>query len=230
VGERERVDDDVRGRTAKGGWSQANYQRSVDDDADHHLRHVAGELFALWQTEPFTRLVLGGPAQDVDTFAALLNNELRPALSPARLGLEAETATVADVRAALGPIIGQERSAAKDAALGELTEHLARASGAVTGVAGTLEALAERRVKTLVLGIGFAAAGVRCPSCGLLYPEGTDPCPADGTPVEPIGDLREAAVQAAVLQDATVFVIGEGSEIGPEPLLRGGGIAALLRF
>jgi peptide subunit release factor 1 (eRF1) len=45
-----------------------------------------------------------------------------------------------------------------------------------------------------------------------------------------VRDLREAAVEAAVMQDAGVTVIGEGSDPEPLVLRRGGGIAALLRF
>jgi peptide chain release factor subunit 1 len=226
----ESVTDDVHGQSHAGGWSQANLERSYDDEADHHLRHVAQEVYHAWQREPFERLILGGPLQDVDRFAELLHNDLRRALSPARLSLEAETATVPEVQAALLPLYDQERSAARAAALTELGTRVDRKSGATIGLADTLAALAERRVETLVLALDFAAHGGRCSSCGLLYPQDSGPCPVDGTELEPVADMREAAIEAAVLQDAGVVVIGEGSEIPPEVLLRGGGIAALLRF
>src|SRR6478672_11293285 len=40
------VEDDVRGRHDQGGWSQANYQRSIDKDAADHLKHAAEVAFA----------------------------------------------------------------------------------------------------------------------------------------------------------------------------------------
>ncbi|HZE06334.1 MAG TPA: hypothetical protein VE127_13980, partial [Solirubrobacteraceae bacterium] len=83
---------------------------------------------------------------------------------------------------------------------------------------------------TLVLARNFAAHGGRCPACGLLYPPGPSTCPADGTELAAVADLREAAIEAAVLQDAEVVVVGEGSETPPAALVRGGGIGALLRF
>ena len=230
VSELEQVTDDVRGRSHGGGLSQSNYQRGVDDDAEHHLRHVAQELHRLWQADRFDELVLGGSEIDTDQFREVIHNDLRPLLSDARLGLEPETATVAEVRSALIPLLVKERGAARAATLSELNERVDRSERAAVGIEATLAALAERRVERLVLAIGFAAEGGRCPSCGLLYAAGTDTCPVDDSALAPVPDLREAAVEAAVLQDAGVTVVGEGSEIPPPVLVRGGGIAALLRF
>ncbi|HEX4011800.1 MAG TPA: Vms1/Ankzf1 family peptidyl-tRNA hydrolase [Solirubrobacteraceae bacterium] len=228
--EEEQVADDVRGRPHRGGLSQANYQRGVDDDAERHLRHVAEDLYRLWQSESFHRLVLGGSEIDVDQFREVIHNDLRPLLSDARLGLEPETATVAEVRAALVPLLAQERAATQTAAVSALTERVDRGARAAVGIEPTLDALAQRRVERLVLAVGFAAQGGRCLSCGLLYAAGTETCPVDGSALEPVADLREAAVEAAVLQDAGVVIVGEGSEIPPSVLVRGAGIAALLRF
>jgi hypothetical protein len=228
--EAERVTDNVHRRHNQGGWSQANYQRSIDHDAEQHLRHVADELYRAWQREPFARLVLGGPEEDVDRFAELLHNDLRPTLSDVRLAVDVESSSVADVREALGPVFAGERAAAEARALAELGSRLAGDGAAASGLAPTLDALGQRRVETLVLSLNFAAAGARCRSCGLLYADASGSCPADGDALEPVPDIREAAVEAAVLQDAAVVVIGEGSQPPPSALAGGGGIAAVLRF
>jgi peptide chain release factor subunit 1 len=228
--EAEDVRDDVHGRTARGGLSQHNYERSIEADVQHHMRHVAEELYRSWQQERFSRLVVGGTAQDVDQFASELPNDLRPLLAAGRLDLDAETASLAEVSEALAPVLNHAREATEAAALSELEDRLGAKSRAARGIEDTIEALDERRVETLLLARNFAAAGVRCPRCGLLYPEGTANCPADGEATTPVADLREAAVEAAVLQDASVLVFGEGSDPAPPALHRGGGIAALLRF
>jgi len=228
--EEEKVADDVHGKHKRGGWSQANYQRSIENDAEQHFRHVAEELYRTWKQEPFSRLILGGPVEDVDRFAEDLHNDLRPALFPRRIDVDVERASLAEVHAAVRPLLEQARKAAQDAALDELQTRPGAGGAAVRGLAPTLNALAERRVETLLLALNFAASGVRCPRCGLLYPEGTDTCPADGVTPAPVADLREAAVESAVLQDASILVIGEGSDPPPPALHRGGGIAALLRF
>jgi peptide chain release factor subunit 1 len=226
----ETITDRVHGRHSRGGWSQANYERSVADEAEHHLRHVAGELYRRWQQQPFTRLVLGGPVEDVNRFAELLHNDLRPTLVEERLSLDVETARPADVQEAAGRLLEREQTGEQAEALAHLEERLAAGGTAVLGLDATLMALGERRVERLVLDHNFAARGTRCPQCGLLYPEATAACPADGTSLEAVEDVREAAVEAAILQDAAITVVGEGSDPPPPPLLRGGGIGALLRF
>jgi peptide subunit release factor 1 (eRF1) len=228
--ESEDISDNVHGRHSRGGWSQSNYERSIDADVAHHMRHVAEELHRRWQQERFARLALGGPAQDVDQFRSELHNDLRPLLLDGRLDLEVETASVADIRAALEPLLESAREGASAAVLAEFENRMGAGNRAARGLEDTLAALGERRVETLLLARNFAAEGVRCPQCGLLYPEGTASCPADGSATTQVGDLREAAVQAAVLQDASVLVFGEGSEPAPPAVQRGGGIAALLRF
>lgn len=222
-------DDDVHGQHRQGGWSQARYERSVEEEIDTHLRTVADQLYRHWQRRRFGRLVLGGPVEVVDRFAELLHNDLRPALSPSRISLDVETAGEADVQAATDRLRQDERAQHSQSAAGALEERLG-AGSAVVGLAEVLTALGERRVQTLVLERNFQAEGGRCPACGLLYPGGVSACPADGTALHPVADLREAAVETAVLQDADIVVVGEGSEVPPAPLVRGGGIGALLRF
>jgi peptide chain release factor subunit 1 len=224
------VSDDVHGRHSQGGWSQANYERSVDNEAEQHLRHVAQELYRMWRREPFDRLVLGGPREDMARFAELLHNDLRPTLSDSRLSLDVEASSLADVQAAVWPRLDDERSAAQAALVAELAARLDRDGPAARGLATTLDALAQRRVEALLLSRNFAATGGRCPQCGVLYAETTGSCPADGAQLERVDDLREAIVEAAVLQDAAVVVAGEGSDAPPPPLDRGEGIGALLRF
>jgi hypothetical protein len=228
--EAEDVADDVHGQHSRGGWSQANYERSIDNDAEQHFRHVAEELYRSWQREPFGRLVLGGPVEDVSRFSEDLHNDLRRLLIDERLDVDVEVASLADVGAALSALLERAHAADRDAALAELENRLGAGGAATRGLAQTLEALNERRVQTLLLALNLSARGARCPRCGLLYPDQTVSCPVDGDAVAPVADLREAAVEAAVLQDAEVMVIGEGSEPEPPALHRGGGIAALLRF
>jgi peptide chain release factor subunit 1 len=226
----ERITDNVHGQHSAGGWSQANYERSADNEAEQHLRHVAHELYRIWQREPFHRLVLGGPVEDVRRLSEDLHNDLRPALMDERLDLNVETAGLTEVRDALLPVLDRAREAHKDAVLTELENRLGAEGRAVRGVDDTLRALGERLVETLLLAHNFAARGARCPRCGLLYPEGTVTCPTEREATTEVEDLREAAVEAAVLQDASVLVFGEGSDAPPAALSRARGIAALLRF
>jgi peptide subunit release factor 1 (eRF1) len=95
----------------------------------------------------------------------------------------------------------------------------------VQGVAETLQVLNERRVGALLLAPDFDRPGRRCPSCGMLLDGTAGRCPADGSQAEEVEHLREAVVQAAIIQDAQVVVLRHHPEEAPRE-----GIGAVLRF
>jgi hypothetical protein len=210
--------DYVRGH-GQGGASGENTQ---EQDMEGHLRALAAAIHRDWQQEPFTTLALTGPVEAEARLQELLHNDLRPALAASHLDIDVASATDSDVRDAIAVVIGGKRQAEAERALAKLSE----TTRAVTGVTDTLEALNERRVQTLLLSRDFSADGGRCPSCGLLLAQAGDTCPADGTPLKTVADLREAAVQAAMLQDATVIAYDEPQDELPPARP----IAALLRF
>ncbi len=222
IEEREQIKDSVPG-TIRG---DIQHQRSVEAEADAHLRRVSEALLREFEQRHFQTLALGGPEEDVDRLRKLLHNDLRPVLSEGRVELDVAVARETDVLEAMTGLMAAEERSAEGKALEELANRVGAGGAAVTGLADTLEALAERRVETLLLAQDFEAAGGRCPSCGLLTTDGDGSCPADGTALEPVADLREAAVEVALLQDAEVLVVEEP----PSEIRRGGGIAALLRF
>jgi peptide chain release factor subunit 1 len=220
------IKDNVHGQHQQGGWSQANYERSYETDTDAHLRDVASELYRQWQRQPFQHLVVGGTSEDVARFTGELHNDLRPTLGSERLDVNPEAASPAQVQAAVLPLIDEDIAQAERGALEELANRTGASGRAASGAEAVLEALTERRVETLLLSQDFALSGGRCPGCGMLTLQSQGSCPADGTPLVPVADLRQAAVEAALLQDAEVLVIEELSS----ELRRGRGIAVLLRF
>ena len=222
IEERDQIKDSVPG-TIRG---DLHHQRSVEAEADAHLRNVSEALLREFERRRFETLALGGPEQDVDRLRQLLHNDLRPVLSSERVELDVAVAKEVDVLDAITALSAEEQRTALSKALEELANRVGAGGAAATGLSETLEALAERRVETLLLAQDFEAAGGRCPSCGLLTTEGEGSCPADGTTLEPVPDLREAAVESALLQDAEVLLVEEP----PAEIRRGGGIAALLRF
>src|SRR5438874_138098 len=71
----------------------------------------------------------------------------------------------------------------------QVVEHLlaeaAAGRGAVVGLADTLAALAQGRVRTLVVPLAREIAGIRCSACGRLDAAG-DRCPTCGAQVHPV--------------------------------------------
>jgi len=71
---------DVPGRHDQGGWSQANYERSIETIVDRHLRDVAGALDRCVRGLRDVRVVLAGPEETRSGFEGLLSPETRAVL------------------------------------------------------------------------------------------------------------------------------------------------------
>jgi peptide chain release factor subunit 1 len=223
--ERERVDGGGHGQHEQGGWSQANYERSVEKDAMDHLRAVAEIVNRRWRQERYDRVVIGGPQEVLPRFEELLADEVRDRLANRRVDVDLAAANESQVRSGVEQIVLEDERREEAEALDRLDAGVGQGNRGTTGVADTLAALGERRVQTLLLAPGFDREARRCPGCGLLTVEAETRCPADGTELERIEHLREAVVEAAVFQDADVRVIRHQPEREPRE-----GIGALLRF
>src|SRR5204863_6720664 len=69
-----------RGRHDQGGWSQANYQRHIDEHAQEHLRDVAEELGNQVRRLRTTDVVVVGAEDSRSQFIELLPSEARKAV------------------------------------------------------------------------------------------------------------------------------------------------------
>jgi peptide chain release factor subunit 1 len=223
--EHERVEDDVHGQHKQGGWSQANYERSVEADVEAHLRSVAEEVNRRWREEQFDRLAIGGPQEIVPRFEELLAEEVRASTAPGRVDVDISKATEADVRGAVEKLVEADDARAEREALDRLQAGIGAGGRAAGGREDTVAALNERRVRTLLMEPGFDGTARRCGNCGLLVLVGTEQCPADGSELEHVEHLGEAVVEAALAQDAGVLVVRRYPDLAPL-----GGIGALLRF
>jgi peptide subunit release factor 1 (eRF1) len=109
----------------------------------------------------------------------------------------------------------------------EALERLGEGSRAAIGFEDVLRALNERRVECLILDEQFAAGGTCCPEDGWLGPEGETTCPIDGTELNRLDDVTDAAIELALQQSAETMAVRHRRD-DFEGLA--GGIAALLRF
>jgi peptide chain release factor subunit 1 len=221
----ELIEDDVRNRHDQGGWSQANYQRSVDKDADDHLRHAAQVAFDELKDDLPAGILIGAPSELAGAFEAHLHPYLRDRIA-GRLDVDVEHTRADDVARAAAPRIEAAAREREDAALARLVEAFAGGPGrAASGLPEVLAVVHEQRVETLLVEAGFAAPGVRCPTCGWLGADETTECPADGSATERVDDIVEAAVERALMQAADIRVLRDRAELASH-----GRIAAVLRF
>lgn len=219
-----RVDDQVHRRHDQGGWSQARYQRSVDKEAQDHLKNTSEELLRRHNRRPFDALFIGAPEAVFQDFCDQLHPYLKERVA-GRIEVDVENTTADDVQqAAAETIDAHERKLAKEA-LDRVVQGTETGGRGAGGLEDTLNALNEQRVEILLLQENFDAAGVCCPQCGWLGVSGTSECPADGTATVEREDVTDLAVRRAITQSAQVVIVRDDERL--EPL---GSIAAVLRF
>jgi peptide subunit release factor 1 (eRF1) len=220
------VEDEVHGRHDQGGWSQARYQRGVDQEARWHLQRAAEVAFRRWKRSPFECILLGGPEETVNEFEGILHPYLRERVA-GHFRVDVENTSPDQIRAAAAPLIEKIDERREGEALDRLEEGVGTGGRGSAGLEPTIAALNERRVEILLLGDNFDAAGVYCRGCGWV---GTDleltECPADGGPLEKRDDIAENAVELAILQSAQVLRVRHHAD----RLEAHGSIGAVLRF
>jgi peptide subunit release factor 1 (eRF1) len=217
--------DDVHGRHSQGGWSQARYQRSVQEEKKDHLRATADVVFEYHKRAPVDRLLVGCTEEIFPAVKGALHSYLSERLV-GRFDVDVENASTEDVFKLASKQMEEFEQSAEHDLIARLREGVGSGGRAVAGLDETLGALNERRVEKLVVNHGFVAAGAVCPQDGTLYPAGTATCPADGTKTDQRDDVIESAIELALAQSAHVRVVRyHGIEI--EAL---GQIGAILRF
>jgi peptide chain release factor subunit 1 len=199
--------------------------RLKDHAAAHvaaHLRHAADVAFSVFQDRPFDRLVIGAP----EDIAAELSSVLHPYL---RARLEARcsvpvNASDDEIRTAAAQVEAAVERRKEAEAVARLRDAAGAGRRGVAGLPGTLAALGERRVDTLLVSDGFVTPGWRCPSCGVLAARGPS-CPACATAMDETEDVVEDAIQEALTQSCRVEVCQDNADLDVL-----GRIGALLRY
>ena len=216
--------DDVPGRQKTGGWSQSRYQRSMVEDVEHHLAHVARVLQDLLKVAPYERLLIGCTETMWPRIVEKLHPYVRERLLDHRLSLDTSADGPADVSKAAAEVLEEEQREHEEAVLADLRARIGKGEGAATGLDAVLEALVEQRVQTLLYDEGLSEPGVVCPRGDWMGTTG-ESCPLDGEPLQQRPDIVEEAVRAAVAQSAEVLTLHDRPDLGPL-----GRIAATLRF
>jgi peptide chain release factor subunit 1 len=217
------VFDDVPGQHDQGGWSQARYQRHIDEHVGRHLKHVGDVLLRYLQRQGFDHLILAGPDEVVPEFERGLHDYLKRRVV-ARVTLPM-TANVNDVLEKSLQVEEEIEVRREREVVERVTAEAAAGRNGVMGLEPVLAALNDARVDTLVVPFGLSSEGVRCTSCGWLGLHGST-CPTCGAATEPVPDVVESAVAKA---------LQEGSRVESLTLVNGEGgrsfdVGALLRF
>jgi peptide chain release factor subunit 1 len=214
--------DEQPRRHDQGGWSQANYQRHVDNLALEHLKTVAEELAKHVRQERSARVVVVCADELRSEFSQALPKDAQQAI----VGwTHAEAhATPAELLAVATPQLERRRKDEEAESLARWQEEASRNGRAASGWAETLEASSDGRVDLLLFQAGVQREAWQCPACGRVGLKG-GPCPLDGTEMERRSEGLDLAVHQTLAHGGSVWAVQHHQDLEPVE-----GIGALLRY
>jgi peptide chain release factor subunit 1 len=152
----DQIQDDVHRQHDQGGWSQARFQRSVEQEKLNHLGRSLDTLFARFKRRPFEHLVVGAPEELVAGVEERLHPYLRARLA-GRIGVDVENSSVGEVQAAAAEVVEKHVAYVEREALDRMQQGIGRGDRGVSGPAAVMEALEQARVEILLLAEDFDA-------------------------------------------------------------------------
>jgi peptide chain release factor subunit 1 len=221
--ERTDIFDVVPGWHKKGGWSQARFQRHIEDLVNRHLKHVADTVFEFHKSEGFGHLIVGG-SQDVRTRLHQILHSYLQKIEVGHINVDVTSSTDEILKAAR-----KIESEIEDARSEEMVKLLQGAKGrpqvVVTGMESTVKALKEGRVHTLVLVDNSRIEGCLCGDCGDVDILAAAQCDNCKTKLSRVEDVSEQLAILAVERDAEVKYVKPGSGLESQ-----GSVGAILRW
>ena len=209
-------------RHDQGGWSQARFQRHIDNLAAEHMRTVAEELNRRVRRSPGAGIVIFCTEENRSEVADLLAHEARADLAG---WAQAEAhATPAELLELALPVLDRWRAKHEERTLERWREEAGRNGRAAGGWPATLEAASDGRVDILLVQDGSNRQVWQCPACGRAAADGGS-CPLDGTRMELRDEGVDVAVHQTLAHGGTIWAVRHHRDLDPVQ-----GIGALLRF
>ncbi len=218
-------DDEIE-RNAPGGWSQMRYQHRAEDSWQHNAARVADALIRTLSSLPAQLLLLAGDVRALQYLTRRLPPPLRRSVTIHHVcGGRSPDGSVQD---RIRQVEAETRRAAREqtrALLGRLAEERSPAGGSAEGVRDTLDALAHRRVRTLLVvdDPRDRRTGWFGPDAGQVSDRRDALAGIAGPLVQ--APLADIAVRSAILTGADIRVLEPGTPGAPID-----GIGALCRF
>ncbi len=222
-------DDMVPGQHDQGGWSQARYERHIEEHVRGHFKETAAKLFDLAQHRPFRLLVIGGTEEVVAGFVETLHPYVRERhVGSIRILPEAN---INDVHRDSCEVINRWLDHEKQRMIDALGNQAPSGELRATGIAATIEALQRGQVMTLIVDRAFEHPGAICQRCGSLQmPRDSDAseCVYCGGELSQIDNIVPNIVLGAFRQGARIVFLSSPEQ--QQQAAEFGGIGAMLRF
>ena len=218
------IEDEVHRRHAQGGWSQARFQRGIEEQVAAHARGVAKRLLRAHRRRPFQHLVVICSDELRPVIERTLHGDLRAVLAET-VDADLEHASAEEIARAVGPVIARAERDREHELVAHLERELGTGNRAAAGLDEVLSMLAQQQVETLVVPERSELRAGVCPTCGRLSTDGGRRCALDGHALGEV-DAVECGIDEAARQSAQVVVLRHEREW----LHQHGDFAALLRW
>jgi peptide chain release factor subunit 1 len=223
LNERKEIFDEVQGRHKKGGWSQARFQRHIDNQAAKHLQNVSAILHNVFKAEKFDHLIVGGAQEARTNFRNGLHSSLqRIIVGEIDVGIDEPLASIQDSIKRVVDTFEQKQSKEY---LKKLFERLGKEHLAVSGLEKTVEMLHQGRIHTLMLKEDLRLEGFKCVHCETPFVKEVEKCTLCNKELTAVPDIIDEAVEKTWDMNGEVKFIKQSKELDSL-----GGIAALLRW
>jgi len=216
------LSEEQPGRHDQGGWSQARFQRHIDELAKNHLKTVGEELERNLRRLRFPPVVVVSAEETKSEFAEVLAGDARGAVVGWTTAKSHASPT--ELYEAAIPVLEGWREQRERDVVERWREEAGRNGRAASGWEETLDAASDGRVECLVFQEGAERAACQCPACGRVSLQGGR-CPLDGTEMEQRDEGLDLAVHQVLAHGGQVLALRHRADLEPV-----GGIGAILRF
>ena len=225
----ENIQNTVTNRSSVGGWSQARYQRHIENYHLQHAKEVVAELESVMKKLDIHELILCG---DEATIMPTLRDQLPKALDEKVIGTlnMSQYDSVDDIREKTKEAFGVDQAIRDQNEVQRVFDAAKAAAGMGTlGVANTLRALSNGQVQELVISGDFDAIEYKPGEIEKMlneYAPGEDRSSVDTMPmVNNAGEIADELITRALNSDARIIFIRDASLLS-----EAGGVGAVLRF
>jgi len=212
----------VNSHVKAGGYSQSRIQRRKAEEMRHFFKDFAAEVEEFVDRYHPQDLVLLGTEENTAKFREFLPDSiLQRVVHTGNMWVDEPAAGVMEK---LEPLLRADLDRHNREVVEQLKDRVAHDYLATAGFQGTLTALQEGKVDTLVLASDHRHDGVRCGQCGFVFAREMKTCPYDGSSALEGVDVVEEMVRMAEGQGVQI-AFAAAAEVQE---LKGAG--ALLRF
>jgi peptide chain release factor subunit 1 len=199
------IRDELHRRHAQGGWSQARYQRGIEQEVAWHVHGVADRLLRAHRSAPFEHLVIIASDELRPVIMGCLHTDLTDVLT-GTVDADLGHATAQEIARAVEPLIEAVERDRERALVAEIEQGLGTGGAAAAGLDEVLSMLEQQRVDTLLVLERPALSAGLCPQCGRLSTADVGQCARDGAALAKV-DAVEHAVEGAGRQSVQIVVM-----------------------